>query len=113
MSFVSDPKRDLIEAFTKEEEVKRIHELEKIIDNDEDLNRSFSEIKKIQKKMVLAKSKGDLKAYKEYNDFYNDKLSRFRDLPSVSEYFDLLEEVDLVLVNVSKTIEEEINKKIL
>lgn len=110
---MSDPKKDLIEAFTNEEEVKRIHELEKIIDNDEGLNKSFSEIKQIQRKMVLAKSKGELKAYKEYKDLYNDKLSSFKDLPSVSEYFDLLEEVDLVLVNVSKTIEEEINKKLL
>lgn len=113
MNFVSDPKKDLIEAFTNEEEVKRIHELEKIIDNDEGLNKSFSEVKQIQRKMVLAKSKGELKAYKEYKDLYNDKLSSFKDLPSVSEYFDLLEEVDLVLVNVSKTIEEEINKKLL
>lgn len=110
---MSDPKKDLIEAFTNEEEVKRIHELEKIIDNDEGLNKSFSEVKQIQRKMVLAKSKGELKAYKEYKDLYNDKLSSFKDLPSVSEYFDLLEEVDLVLVNVSKTIEEEINKKLL
>lgn len=109
---MNDPKRDLIEAFTKEEEVKRIHELEKIIDNDEDLNKSFSEIKQIQRKMVLAKSKGDLSSYKEFKELYNDKLSSFKDLPSISEYFDLLEEVDLVLVNVSKTIEEEINKKL-
>lgn len=113
MNFVSDPKRDLIEAFANEEEVKRIHDLEKIIDNDEDLNMRFEDIKKLQRKMVLAKSKGELKAYKEYKELYNDKLSSFKDLPSVSEYFDLLEEVDLVLVNVSKTIEEEINKKIL
>ncbi len=110
---MSDPKRDLIEAFTNEEEVKRIHDLEKIIDNDEDLNMRFEDIKKLQRKMVLAKSKGELKAYKEYKELYNDKLSSFNDLPIVSEYFDLLEEVDLVLVNVSKTIEEEINKKIL
>lgn len=109
---MNDPKKDLIEAFTKEEEVKRIHELEKIIDNDEGLNKSFSEIKQIQRKMVLAKSKGDLSSYKEFKELYNSKLSSFKDLPSISEYFDLLEEVDLVLVNVSKTIEEEINKKL-
>lgn len=109
---MNDAKKALIEAFAKEEEVKRIHELEKRIDNDEELNKLFEEIKQVQRKMVLAKSKGDLNAYKEYKYLYDTRLSSFKDLPSISEYFDLLEEVDLVLVNVSKAIEEEINKKL-
>lgn len=50
--------------------------------------------------------------YKNYKTKYELQMSRVKDLPFIEEYFELLEEVDMVLVNICKTIEEEINMKL-
>ena len=58
----------LKEEFLNTELVKRIHSLEKYIDNNEELNSKLKELKKLQKKMVNAKEFNQINQYKEYEN---------------------------------------------
>lgn len=100
----------LKEAIVNSEEVKQIKRLEKYIDNNETLKKEFETLKQIQRKMVLAKTNNELIDYKKYKVMYEAQMEKVKEFPFVEEYFELLEEVDLLLVNVTKTIESEINK---
>ena len=100
----------LKEAIINSEEVKQIKRLEKYIDNNEKLKKEFETLKQIQRKMVLAKTNNELIDYKKYKVMYEAQMEKVKEFPFVEEYFELLEEVDLLLVNVTKTIESEINK---
>ena len=61
----------LKEEFSNTELVKRIHSLEKIIDNNPVLNRKLSELKEIQKKMVNSKEFNQMNQYKLYKEEYD------------------------------------------
>ena len=110
VNFVNKEAILLKEAIVNSEEVKQIKRLEKYIDNNETLKKEFETLKQIQRKMVLAKTNNELIDYKKYKVMYEAQMEKVKEFPFVEEYFELLEEVDLLLVNVTKTIESEINK---
>ena len=82
----------LKEEFSNTELVKRIHALEKIIDNNPILNSKLSELKDLQKKMINAKEFNQFNQYKAYKDEYDSLYEEVLEFPFVEEYLELLDE---------------------
>lgn len=89
-------------------EIKRIKELEHYIDTNPAIQNTFSFIKAKQKQMVHAREFHQDRQYKIYLEEYTALKKKLMDLPFVEEYFELLEEVNLLLQNFSVGVEEEI-----
>jgi len=112
MNNIDKPKEELINSISNLPFVKRLHELEKIIDNNPELKNKILEMKSIQKNLVNAKhydlvnqaalDEKRLKAIKE--DILNT--------PLLEEYLDLLDEAYEMLQNISRIIEGELNNSI-
>ena len=102
----------LKEEFLNTELVKRIHSLEKYIDNNEKLNTKLKELKNLQKKMVNAKEFNQMNQYKEYKDEYDNLYNEVLDFPFVEEYLELLEEANNKLLDICFIIENKINKEL-
>ncbi|MDE5565745.1 MAG: YlbF family regulator [Anaeroplasmataceae bacterium] len=100
---------DLKNAFQKNEVVKRLKELENLLDHNQELNQRIDALKEKQKQMVNAKfynQKNQYEVYlKEYQNLYDDVLN----FPFVEEYLDYLEEANSMLIQVSSIIEKKIN----
>lgn len=90
--------------------VKRIHNLENIIDNSPMLNSKLADLKKIQKQMVNAKEFNQTNQYLVYKKQYDDLYQTILDYPFVEEYLDLLDEANFMLNEVTTIIEKKINK---
>ena len=105
-------KDKIIEYFNSLPEVKRIKELEHYIDNNEKIKNAFNEIKALQKQMVNSKEFNQINQYNQLKKEYDIKLKEYMDLPFVEEYSELIEYVNNILINLSKEIEYQIDKKI-
>jgi len=99
---------NLIREITEDTTVKRFKELEKIIDNDQLLNKDYNELLNLQKIMVKKREKKskdlDL-AIKRYEDAKENVLKHI----ILTEYLDLLEEINYDLGLIQKIISQEIN----
>jgi cell fate (sporulation/competence/biofilm development) regulator YmcA (YheA/YmcA/DUF963 family) len=99
---------NLIKEITEDTAVKRFKELEKIIDNDQLLNKDYNELLNLQKVMVNKREKKskdlDL-AIKHYEDAKENVLKHI----ILTEYLDLLEEINYDLGLIQKIISQEIN----
>ena len=105
-------KDKLIEYFNSLPEVKRIKELEHYIDNNLNMKKTLNEIKALQKRMVSSKEFNQIKQYNQLKEEYDIKVNEYLDLPFVSEYLELLEYVNNLLLDLTKEIELGIEKKI-
>ena len=97
----------LIDEISNDSLIKRFKELEKIVDNDHLLNKEFNDLLELQKIMVNKrekKSKDFSLAKKEYEIAKEHVLNHF----ILSEYLDLLEEINYDLDLIQKIITEEI-----
>lgn len=103
---------DIKQAFLESEEVQRLQALEKVLDNNEQLQSLISKLKKKQKQMVNSKEFHQPKQYNTYKKEYEDLYSQIMDFPFVEEYIELLQKVNDDLSLVSQKIEDIINKKI-
>ena len=102
----------LKEEFSNTELVKRIHALEKIIDNNPILNSNLSELKEIQKKMVNSKEFNQMNQYKLYKEEYDSLYDEVLEFPFVEEYLELLDEANNKLLDICYIIENKINKEL-
>lgn len=109
---MENAKKELVEAIKELDSIKRIREIEKIIDNDETIMQNFRELTSIQKKMVNAKYYKNNEKYLEYEKQYNLMKAEISDTVFVEEYLELLDEAYVLLKNISGTIEYEINKEL-
>jgi len=100
------------EYFQSLPEVIRIKELEHYIDTNADIQKTFNELKDKQKQMMNAKEFNQLNQYHEYLNEYKAIKAELLDLPFVEEYLELLEVVNNMLVDLTKSIENKINKLI-
>lgn len=98
------------EYFNSLPEVIRIKELEKFIDNNEEINDKLSELKEIQKKMVNSKEYNQINQYNELSISYNELKEEIVDYPFVEEYLELLDIVNDMLLNFTNIIEYNIAK---
>ena len=105
-------KDKIISYFNSKDEVKRIKELEHLIDNDDVLKNKIEELKKLQKKMINSKEYNLINQYKEDKKLYDELLEKINDYPFVGEYLDLLEQTNNELRLLTDGINEEIEKLI-
>jgi len=97
----------LIDELTNDSLIKRFKELEIIIDNDHLLNKEFNDLLELQKIMVNKrekKSKDFGLAKNNYEKAKENVLNHF----ILTEYLDLLEEINYDLGLIQKIITEEI-----
>ena len=102
----------LKEEFLNTELVKRIHSLEKIIDNNQELNQKLDSLKELQKKMVNSKEFKQINQYKVYKEEYDTLYNEVLEFPFVEEYLELLEEANNTLLDICYIIENKINKEL-
>ena len=100
----------LKEEFLNTELVKRIHSLEKIIDNNQELNQKLDSLKELQKKMVNSKEFNQINQYKVYKEEYDTLYNEVLEFPFVEEYLELLEEANNTLLDICYIIENKIIK---
>lgn len=98
----------LIKELMNDSVIERYKELEKIIDNDQKLNEDYKRLLDLQKTMVIEREK-NIKGFKLAEKNYNNAKEKVMDHLILSEYLELLEEVNLDLDLVQKIISKEIN----
>ncbi len=98
----------LIDELMDDSVIKRYKKLEKIIDNDQKLNADYKKLLDLQKKMVIEREK-NTKGFKLAKKNYDDAKDKVMDHLILSEYLDLLEEVNFDLDLVQKIVSQEIN----
>ena len=99
----------LLKEIQNDENIIRFKELEKVIDQNENLNKDFKDLLDLQKIMVQreAKQSKDLDiAKKNYDDQYKKVTSYLL----VTEFLDLLEIINNDLNLIQTIIKEEIDK---
>ena len=98
----------LIKEIESNSLVKRFKQLERIIDNDQLLNQDFKDLLELQKIMVK-KRENRSKDFKLAKSNYNIAKENVLKHMILSEYLDLLEEINYDLNLIQKIISEEIN----
>lgn len=99
--------------FLETPEIKRLKELEAVLDSNAQLDEKIFALKQKQKQMVNAKEYHQLKQYNAYSSEYHQIYQEILDFPFVEEYLDLLELVNNELLNITNIIEKKINKKLI
>ena len=92
--------------------VKRYQDIEKVLNQNEDLKSKINEIKTIQKQMVNAKEIGKVEAVKHFESLYETCLSDIEESPLMSEYLALQSEINEMIQHVAQIIEDGINKEL-
>ena len=105
-------KEEIISYFNSKDEVKRLKELEHLIDKDDVLKNKINEVKKLQQKMINSKEYNLINQYKEDKRLYDELLEEINDYPFMGEYLDLLDLVNNELRYLTDGINEEIDKLI-
>ncbi len=105
-------KEEIISYFNSKDEVKRLKELEHLIDKDDALKNKINELKSLQQKMINSKEYNLINQYKEDKRLYDELLKEINDYPFMGEYLDLLELVNNELRYLTDGINEEIDKLI-
>ncbi len=98
----------LIKEIESNSLVERFKQLEKIIDSDQLLNQDYKELLELQKIMVNKREKKS-KDFKLAENNYNNAKDNVLKHMILSEYLDLLEEINYDLNMIQKIISEEIN----
>lgn len=102
----------LIDDINNLECISRLHKLEVYIDKNEDIKDKLEEIKNVQKQMVNSAYYHKPNAKKEYEEKLIQLKQQLKDIPFVEEYIDLLNEAYYILLNITSTIESEINNSL-
>ncbi|MGM9970976.1 MAG: YlbF family regulator [Anaeroplasmataceae bacterium] len=109
---IDEIKDNLIKSINDLPNIKRLHELEGIIDSNPLIQEKFNRLKEIQKKKVNSDYYNKVNASKEYNKELLEIKKELADIPFLGEYIDLLEEAYYMLKNISLIMTDEINKNI-
>ncbi|MDE5715812.1 MAG: YlbF family regulator [Anaeroplasmataceae bacterium] len=104
---------DLKQAVLELPLVKRIQELESVIDSNQNLNLLLNQLKEKQQQMINAKEYHQTRQYKLYEEEYNSIYNAILDYPFVEEYLDLLEQANNLLLDISGIIDNKINSNII
>lgn len=104
---------ELKKAFLEAPEIKRLKELELVLNGNTQLNEKILALKNKQKQMVNAKEYHQLKQYNVYSSEYQQIYQEILDFPFVEEYLELLEFANEKMLNISNIIEQKINKKLI
>ncbi len=105
-------KDKLIQDLKNEPYVKRLNEIELIIDQNEEIKELLNKKKDISKKIVLARKLGLKNTVQSYQIEYNEIDEKIANYPLVEEYMDLLDMANNDLELMVNYIEEKINHKL-
>ncbi len=101
---------NLVAVFKNSEEFKRLEELRAYFKRNKELDLAYTELKKVQKQLVKAKVKNDIILVSNLQKNYDKIKEGMLEMPFVSEYFELLEEIYADLKIVTKEIEKSFAK---
>lgn len=99
---------DIVDYINNLAEIKRLHELEHYIDNNQTIKTKMEELNLIKKKMVNSKEFNQINQYKIYKEEYNILYNELCDLPFVEEYIELVEYANNLLISIKDSIESKI-----
>lgn len=99
---------DIVDYINNLAEIKRLHELEHYIDNNQTIKTKMEELNLIKKKMVNSKEFNQINQYKIYKEEYNILYNELCDLPFVEEYIELVEYANNLLISIKDSIESRI-----
>lgn len=102
----------LIELIKQSKTILRYKKLEQLINSHEELIKKLKKLKNIQKQMVNAQTLGKSKTYEQYNKEYQILYQEVEEFPHVNEYLALQSEINNLLLFISETIENGINKSL-
>ncbi len=102
----------LINSINDLEEVKKFKRYEKIIEDNESYKEMMSSLYECQKQMVNAKHNNLTNAYIEYSNKYKELKKNIEDDIVVSMYLDSLEEVNILLDDITNIISNIVNSKL-
>ena len=100
--------KELINLLKDDQEIRRFQELEKVIDQDENIKKEYHQLLNLQKDMVQKEFKKSNK-YQEAKTKYDQAFQKILTYPIMEEYLDLLEQINSDLNLIQTIIEEEIN----
>ena len=103
---------NLIDEIISTEEVQRFKNLEKLILEKEDIKIQLDRLHEVEKQAVNAKEFGLDNAYNMYMSEYNEIINSFENDVLIQMYLEAKKEVKDILELVTKTIENEISKKV-
>ena len=103
---------NLIDEITSTEEVRKFKKLEKLILEKEEIKIKLDRLREVEKQAVNAKEFGLDNAYNMYMSEYNEIVDSFKNDVLFQMYLDAKREVEDILELVTKTIENEISKKV-
>lgn len=112
MNKIEESVKELIDSINALPQIKRLHELEVVLDKNEEIKSQLSRLKEVQKNMVNARY------YSLPNQVELDALEikkikeSISNTPLLEEYIDLLNEAYMMLSNISKIIEDVLNNSI-
>ncbi len=112
MSNYEEALTDLIKSIGELPLIKRLHELEIVIDKNVELKDTFKELKEMQKRYVNSKHYGLINEALLDKKKIEELKNNIEDTPLLNEYMDLLEEAYSMLLSIKKIIEGELNNHI-
>ncbi len=98
----------LINELQNDEIIMRYKQLEEIIDQDKEITRNYKNLLELQKKMVNDQEKNRSNLQKSTRDYEIAKASLTSNIV-ISEYIDLLEDINYDLQIIKNIIESEIS----
>lgn len=100
--------KKLLDELQNDELIIRFKELEKIIDQDTDINNNYKNLLELQKKMVNDKEKNSVNLPKSTSEYENAKTALSSNIV-LSEYIELLEDINYDLQMIQNIIGTEIS----
>lgn len=112
MNKIEESVKELIDSINALPQIKRLHELEVVLDKNEEIKSQLSRLKEVQKNMVNARYYS-LPNQAELDALEIKKIKEsISNTPLLEEYIDLLNEAYMMLSNISKIIEDVLNNSI-
>ncbi len=93
----------LLSTLNNDEIIKRFKQLEQVINNDQTLLNILKTFKDIQKQYVQESHYN--KVSREVQDAYSSMQKKLLEYPLISEYLELIEDVNNILQNITYMIE--------
>lgn len=94
------------------ESVKRYQKIEKILNENEDLNSMINKLKTIQKQLINAKEIQKQKSIEHFEQLYNKLFEEIQCYPLMSDYLALQGEINDMIQQVTQVIEDGVNKEL-
>lgn len=93
-------------------DIKRYQAIEKVINENKELNSKINELKTIQKQLINAKELNKVQAITHFDAIYQKRLDEIESYPLMSDYMALQGEINDMIQYIIQIIEDGINKEL-